>query len=197
MNLKEILKQSLMQGVNQFVDSALTQMQEESDREFEEELEMHEEMLEEVIGLLATVGALKEFDKSLKGIDEIWNQAMLIAIILSGNGIEDIEFDDCEGFSGVIEDLYVRWSETKLVMDDIIQSEIGKSIALPMSSHISLQEACDIFYEEIIQLQEFEEGIFAIRKFKKKVQQCSGKLCALCTEYILNIRTLKEIWDNI
>lgn len=192
MGFKEILAESFWDGVNQFVDSALVKMEEKNKEDLEAELVKQEKILELVDALLESIGSNGKFGKDLKDKDDIWDMSMLYAIILSGKEIEDTEFADVKDYmDDVLNDLCIQWKESVMFLDTLIQDARNKNMTLPFMANDTLENACNKFYNEILELQDFDGGIFSTRKFKKEISHCAGYLSAVCTGYILNIHMLK------
>lgn len=192
MGFKEILAESFWDGVNQFVDSVVGKIEEKSKEDLEEELEKQEKILELVSALLETIGSNGKFDKDLKDKDDIWDMSMLYAIILSGKDIEDTEFADVKDYMDEsLKDLCIQWEESVIFLDALIQDARNKNMMLPFMENETLENACNKFYKEILELKNFEGGIFATKKFKKEISHHTGYLSAVCTGYILNIQMLK------
>lgn len=182
MDIKSIIKNSLSEGIGSFIDSVLGQFDETGRVEWEELLNRNEEALEEAMVLLEQVGAMDNFKQDLKSIDEIWGYAMVVASIL--NGMPDEEFK-------VFEEFMQNWELAKANMDMLVSNEIAKNGMFKFTA-VNLNEACEEFYQKILALEDFEGGLFAKKKFKKAVSECSKELYVACTKDILNIQMLRE-----
>lgn len=193
MGIKEILKESFKEGVNQFFNSALDQIEEQNKQYIGENLAEYERTLEEVQCTLDLIGANGKFDKEFKGKEDIWDFAMIMAIVLSGQGTEGTGFEEFEGFfDKSLEDLSLQWVEVKAFVEYISISGVGKDI-YPFSADIDLTEECNNFYEDILQLKDWGGGLFSTRKFKKEIMRCSERLSAVCTAYIIGIEVLHKM----
>lgn len=193
MDLKEIIKESIMDGVNQFISSTLDQIQEKNNEDMLRDLAKHEEMLGVAQCLLNRIGASGKFDKALKTKDEIWDESMIDAIILSGHNVEDTPFEmGNEIFYEQFGDLCAQWQETVTFLDNFMKSKLIQQSGLaPCMSEETLENACYKFYDDILELECFEGGLFSTRKLKKEIKRCSEHLSAVCTGYILNIHVIK------
>ena len=186
MDIKEILKQSLRDGVNQFIDSTINQLGEEDEPSFEELLEESMNTLSIVMELLTDNGGVSgKFKKSLKDREDIWYTVLTLAIILNGNNVENTEFEGINFES--FDELSSRWERAKIFfkcLKDDENNEYHKDLV----NQPDLSEECKIYYYNILQLKDWEGGIFSTRKFKKQIISYSVRLFSACEGYDFSIR---------
>lgn len=163
MDMKEILKQSLRDGVNQFIDSTINQLGEEEEPSFEELLQESMSTLALVMELLTHQGGVAgKFDKDLKTKDDIWYSVMILAIILSGTDVEDTVFGDMKDTFDFeqLDELSFHWERAKIffkyLKDDETREYHKDLVDVP-----DLSEECKIYYYNILQLKDWEGGIFS------------------------------------
>lgn len=192
MEMKEILKQSLRDGVNQFIDSTINQLNEEEEPSFEECLEESVDTLSTIMGILSGMGAVRKFDKDYKRLkkDALWSYAMLQAVICKGACLEDYVVDlsdeeELQAFSD-LQDLSIRWERAKDFLNNL--KDVGyfqKDFASLIKE--DLVEECNIFYDNISQLENWKGGIFSTRKLRKQISQYSFRLYSVCSGYMMCI----------
>lgn len=198
MDLKGILKECFVEGVSLFIDSAINKMGQETDKILEEELLKHEMMLEEAGNILESIGGTDgTFDEDLKSKEDIWNQAMVYALLLSGRNVEEVGIVEFDGKATEDIDVWqTQWEETVEFVDSTLQEMVDDIAEQSFMSDVSLADACDKFYNEILQLQNFNGGLFAVKKLKKKISCCSQYFASVCTSRILNIHMVKKYLEE-
>lgn len=186
MDMKEILKQSLRDGVNQFIDSTINQFDEQSAPPFEMQLKEHLDTLEQVQDFLSMSRyVIKHFNKNF---DAIWEAAMWRAVVLNGNDVESMEFEEINNLFqqhyGEYSDLSGRWNQAKIFLTNLRNDET-KEYHKYLSVSRDLSEECRIFYYTMLYLKDWHGGFFITKKraFKKHIDHCLTGIYSACLHY--------------
>lgn len=197
MDFKEILTQGLKDGVGGFFNSVVDQINEQAEQSKEEIfeiLDMCTDCLAEIQQLLKTIGADGKFDKDMKGVNEIYSWALLIAAVVDGQEMKNQLWANIkdENFQNLCE----RWELTKTFFESVLWKKL--EIMTPSTSIFSfegkLSEECTAFYNNISNLSYVERGLFAVRKIKKKIEPFSKRLSGVCAYYTVEIVLIHELF---